>query len=490
MTDNSGSTNWNYDHQGRVLSKQQSMGIIKSVHYAYDTSGRMQTLTLPSGNTVSFGYTDGKVTSLSLNGAVTILSNVLYQPFGPTRGWTWGNSTLAIREYDTDGLVSDIDSSGLHTYGYDDAFRLTGISDASNPALSQTYSYDLLDRLTSATGASLNQSWTYDANGNRLTQGGSASSTYNVSISSNRLTSVSGALTRNYNYSYGNGGNTAADGTATFVYNDAGRTISVTKSGVTTTYALNALGQRVKKTASGTSSHFVYDEAGHLIGEYDNAGSVVQETIWMGATPVATIRPGGVGGVNLFYIHTDHLSTPRRISRPSDNVTVWRWDSDPFGTTAADEDPDGDLTSFLFSLRFAGQYLDVETNLHYNYYRDYDPVVGRYLQRDPIGISRSYVDPALRVSIGIQDDDTRSQHVVFDPYSFLGEDEPDRRTALNPVYAYVGSNPIRWSDALGLDADATPPPATNPNTNWFSPRKRDSIRRARTAYPPASLNLL
>jgi YD repeat-containing protein len=139
--------------------------------------------------------------------------------FGPTRGWTWGNSTLAIREYDTDGKITDIDSAGLKTYSYDDAFRITGITDATNSSLSQAYGYDLLDRLTSATGTSLNQGWTYDANGNRLTQTGSAASTYTVSSTSNRLSSVSGALSRAYGYD--TAGNTTSDGTATFTYNDA-----------------------------------------------------------------------------------------------------------------------------------------------------------------------------------------------------------------------------------------------------------------------------
>jgi len=45
------------------------------------------------------------------------------------------------------------------------------------------------------------------------------------------------------------------------------------------------------------------------------------------------------------------------------------------------------LGSFEFSLRFAGQYADKETNLHYNYYRDYDATIGRYIQPDPIGIA-------------------------------------------------------------------------------------------------------
>jgi hypothetical protein len=88
-----------------------------------------------------------KITSLTLNGSTTILSNVLYQPFGQTRGWTWGNSTLAVREYDADGRVSSIDSAGLKIYGYDDASRISTISDADTPSLDAAYVYDNLDRL-------------------------------------------------------------------------------------------------------------------------------------------------------------------------------------------------------------------------------------------------------------------------------------------------------------------------------------------------------
>jgi hypothetical protein len=87
-------------------------------------------------------YANGKVSSITLNGTTTILSNVLYSPFGPTMGWTWGNSTLVVREYDLDGKITDIDSAGLKTYSYDHAFRITGITDASNGSLSQTYGYD------------------------------------------------------------------------------------------------------------------------------------------------------------------------------------------------------------------------------------------------------------------------------------------------------------------------------------------------------------
>jgi RHS repeat-associated protein len=244
-----------------------------------------------------------------------------------------------------------------------------------------------------------------------------------VSSTSNRLDSVGGALTRTYGYD--NSGNTLSDGTATFTYNDAGRMVSATKTGVTTSYALNALGQRVKKTTAGASTYFAYDEAGHLIGEYSNTGNLNAETLWLDDTPVATLQPNG-SGVDLFYIHSDHLNTPRRISRPSDDVVVWRWDSDPFGTTAGNEDPDGDSVLFAFNLRLPGQYFDAEAGLHYNYFRDYDPAVGGYVQSDPIGLWG-----------GVN------------------------------TYAYVQRNPIRYVDFFGLAiGDLPPPPPGYDPSTW------------------------
>ncbi|WP_337579370.1 RHS repeat-associated core domain-containing protein, partial [Pseudomonas savastanoi] len=37
------------------------------------------------------------------------------------------------------------------------------------------------------------------------------------------------------------------------------------------------------------------------------------------------------------------------------------------------------------NLRFQGQYFDVETGLHYNTFRYYDPEIGRFITQDPIG---------------------------------------------------------------------------------------------------------
>lgn len=82
----------------------------------------------------------------------------------------------------------------------------------------------------------------------------------------------------------------------------------------------------------------------------------------------------------LYYVSADHLDTPRAISDSAGNQ-VWSWDGEPFGVT-----PASTQGTFTFNLRFPGQYFDRETGLHYNYFRDYEPQVGRYVESDPIGL--------------------------------------------------------------------------------------------------------
>src|SRR5262245_28784816 len=112
---------------------------------------------------------------------------------------------------------------------------------------------------------------------------------------------------------------------------------------------------------------------------------MIQETVWIDDLPVATLRPSG-SYVALYYMHANILIMRRDEAHASDNDFMWRWDNvDPFGANAANENPSGAGT-FSYSLRFPGQYYDAETQAHYNYFRDYDPTIGRYMQSDPVGL--------------------------------------------------------------------------------------------------------
>jgi RHS repeat-associated protein len=112
----------------------------------------------------------------------------------------------------------------------------------------------------------------------------------------------------------------------------------------------------------------------------------------------------------LFFIHPDHLNTPRLVA-DSTGTTVWKWDQqEPFGADTPNGDPGNTGTTFDLPLRLPGQFFDKETNQHYNYLRDcYDPAIGRYCQSDPIGL-----DGGLN------------------------------------TYAYVEANPLFNSDSFGL----------------------------------------
>ena len=110
----------------------------------------------------------------------------------------------------------------------------------------------------------------------------------------------------------------------------------------------------------------------------------------------------------LYYIHNDHLGTPQALTNEAATV-VWQAHYRPFGKALVNEDPDLDSNPVVFNLRFPGQYFDQESGLHYNYFRDYDPQTGRYIQSDPIGLSGG----------------------------------------MN-TYGYVGGNPLRFVDPFGL----------------------------------------
>jgi RHS repeat-associated protein len=396
-------TSWTHDTLGRVLSKTQvSNGNTKTIAYQYNSAGQLTQITTPSNKVILYGYANGKVSSITINGT-TLLNNIVYEPFGPVGGWSWGNGTMAVRTYDLDGRVGQVDSAGLRTYTWDNADRITQIVDAQNSSLNQGYGYDNLDRLMSVTKSSGNQSFTYDANSNRKSYtDGAASSTYVIAGASNRVTSITGSQARTYTYNAV--GAVTGDGSKTFAYSDRERMKSTTVGGSTWNYYHNGFGERVRKKLAPSGNHYyVYDEADHLIGEYNN-NALIQETVWLGDIPVATLR-----GTSIYYVQTDHLNAPKKVTQPSNNAVRWSWDRAPFGTTAPNENPSG-LGTFLYNLRLPGQFYDTETGLSYNYYRDYDPSIGRYVQSDPIGL----------------------------------------RGGLN-TYAYVGGNPIMAFDSLGLE---------------------------------------
>jgi RHS repeat-associated protein len=76
-------------------------------------------------------------------------------------------------------------------------------------------------------------------------------------------------------------------------------------------------------------------------------------------------------------VHADHLDRPTKMTDAS-QVVVWDAYYWPYGEVRS-------ITGTASNnLRFPGQYFLVESGLHYNWHRHYDPTTGRYLQPDPL----------------------------------------------------------------------------------------------------------
>ena len=410
MEDGAGVTRWTYDAMGRPLSElRQAGGLTVGARYGWLHGGLLGSITYPSGRVVSYGYTRGQLASVKVDGA-TLATSMKSEPFGGVSSWTWGNGQAYRKTFDLDGRLAEYPmGAGKQTLGYDGANRLISVTDSADGALSQTFMYDELDRVTGyfgpgGSGAFTSQRYEYDANGNRTKHWVfNRAYAYTYLPGTNTLSTVEGPQTLAWNFL---DQSTATDGLSRFAFDAFMRPKAVTAGGVTTEYLVDGHGKRVTKSSAGGTTHFVYGLVGELLAETDGAGKTTMEYLWL-PTGDEVSQPIGVakgerGAVN--YVFSDQLRTPRMVASASGAV-LWRWISPPFGDAA----PQVKAGGFPINLRFAGQYFDAESGLHYNRHRYFDPRTGRYTQSDPIGLAG-----------GIN------------------------------TYAYVGGNPLSYADPEGL----------------------------------------
>ncbi|MEI2768664.1 MAG: RHS repeat-associated core domain-containing protein [Nitrosomonas sp.] len=476
ITDQSGTTTYSYDAHGRLLTKTQitkfnTLSFTQSLSYQYDAMGKLQQVTYPSGTQITTTYgADGRPSELRINGNA-LISNITYHPFGEPKSWVWGNGQAYTRSFDLDGrLKNHPTGSDTRTLNYDSASRITQTAD-TNPIYNRSFDYDVNNRLTNQSDNTSFKIWSYDANSNRTQyEAGSATYAYTIANNSNRLQTVSGPITKNYTYDAA--GNPKSDGQTTFTWNAGGKLASTLRSGKIHTYKTNAFDQRISKHGPLSQRFFFfYDSTGQLIGEYRNNAEtttptddwlVRQETVWLGDIPVAVIKkPTATSTIQLYYVYADHLNTPRVIVN-SRNTTIWRWDNvHAFGANLPFEDPDNDGQTFEYNSRFPGQYFDKETNLHYNYFRYYEPETGRYISPDPIGLAGGvnvwgYVEanPLDKIDkLGLQSliTDMTAGTTTFDPFPYPG----------NPVTIATKNDVARNSKAGAKN------PFTTPDANWI-----------------------
>jgi RHS repeat-associated protein len=389
VTDISGTQNYTYNSKGRLATKAYTKGTFtKTVGYSYNSYGQLSNITYPSGKVINYSYVNNKISSVSYtDGSTTtnIATGVTYEAFNPElSSYTWGNSATYNTAYSADCVISSITAANAYpvnkSYGYDSRFNITGITESGSTARSATATYDSMSKITNytyGTSGNLND-YTYNTSEDRTSQklNSGTATTYNYGSTSHKLTSLSGASTDAITYD--NNGNILTASGKTYTYNAANRMATSNDGSATTSYLINFMGQRTKKSNTTDSTSFVYDENDNVIAEYDSTGNLKDEYVYLDNRPVALIRSS-----NLYYIYTDHLNTPRAITDTANNLQ-WTWENkEAFGNNL----PTEIVTGFKFNFRLPGQYFDSETNLNYNIHRDYNPVWGRYMSSDPLGLA-------------------------------------------------------------------------------------------------------
>ncbi|HRH82386.1 MAG TPA: RHS repeat-associated core domain-containing protein [Thiobacillaceae bacterium] len=407
-----------YTSQGRLRYKQQTIGsAFTDMGYLFDPYGRLSQINYPTGRGVIYGYdAQGRVSQISTqaadgSGLTVLASDFVYDyPFAGPQGYRYGNGRQMSMNRDLDYRPDHlIDGPREVQTAHDEAGNIVAQTHPSGPV--QNYTYDANDRLIamtdSAPGGFGSLEWDYDPNGNRTgeTRNG-ATLNYLYSPSDSNWLAQAGGETRTRTP----GGNTAfGTSIGTLSYDGYGR---LAQSG-NTRYEYNALGERVKKLrADGSYTLFHYGSDGELLFERDSSGAS-RVYVWLDGRPLARID----NDTALYYYHTDHLGTPQAMTDAAGQV-VWQADYEPFGKAVVK------VNSVQNNLRLPGQYFDAESGLHYNFFRDYDPGLGRYIQADPIGLAGG----------------------------------------LN-LYAYVGGNPVSKIDPLGLTG-ATGTWDTGASSSW------------------------
>ena len=463
LSDNTGTMALFHDPLGRVSAKYTAIqGLTYLINYTYDAAGNLAEIKMPDGRRIDYSYDSaGEVTAVSTRQTaastpVVLANNFSVLPFGPIKGWTFGNAVVHAVSYDEGYRVETVLDQGSASildldYSYDANHNIDGLANGVNSALSQSFSFDERDRLDTASGAYGAYDYDYDLAGNRtqFTRAG-YSETFTLSPGSHRLDSISvddNGVTSQRTLSYDNAGNTTADSRGySYGYGQNNRLILAGGPHGGAWLYTNAQGQRVitQPTSAGIAPrHYLYDAAGELVMEsHGVTGEVLKHYIRLGGQLLAILSQGtnATGqptAASLYYVHSDHLGTPQALTDQSGQV-VWSIAYDPFGQATVNEDPDGDGTSIEFNLRFPGQYYDKYSGVNYNYYRDYDPTTGRYIQSDPIGL----------------------------------------HGGLN-TFAYVGSNPLIRVDPLGLTtihfypgtgiAVVDPNDVSDPNSSYYLP---------------------
>ncbi|SED38225.1 RHS repeat-associated core domain-containing protein [Pseudomonas migulae] len=371
-----------YDPQDRLITEHQGWGTLR---YGYDACGQLNRLRLPDGSKLDYHHEKGgALAAIDLNGARLTTHQFA---FGREQQRQQGQLTSQYH-YDEQGRLQAhaINQSNrplyMRHYSYAVNGNLATIADSRHGQ--RSYYYDALNCLTRVrhTRDDPPETFAHDPAGNLLMQDRPGVAT----VKGNRL-----LMQGDRHYDYDAFGNLIRERRGTgqklvteYRYDCQHRLIGVTlPDGRCASYRYDAFGRRIAKTVDGHTTEFFW-QGDNLVAE--SSREHYRSYVYEPGTfrPLAMLDGKGPRKACPFYYQLDHLGTPQELTDFGGEI-VW----------SAKYNAYGKVTHLAFGggeqlnqpLRFQGQYFDVESGLHYNRHRYYDPEVGRYLTPDPVKLA-------------------------------------------------------------------------------------------------------
>jgi RHS repeat-associated protein len=267
---------FSYDPLGRLANQWECLPSncghsTYNTSMLYDLAGDLTQLTYPSGRTVGYTYitnslTAGRVVQATLmsgqNSIYNYASGLKYWPSGALNVSTIGNNTVtALTETYGDNnrlqmasetIVSPVINAMNHTYGFvagQNNRNVPSIVDQLSSARTQNFTYDSLNRLSTAVETSWGLGFVYDRYGNLLQQNVTLGSAPAFSAAANTKNQLVG-------YGYDAAGNMTSDGSHTYQYDGESRLKSL-DSGSSATYAYDTENTRIVKQAGSDTAEYI-----------------------------------------------------------------------------------------------------------------------------------------------------------------------------------------------------------------------------------------
>jgi RHS repeat-associated protein len=314
MSDASGKTDWYYNLQADIEQIDTFFAGLGerpySQYFEYDYSyepglGRLTRYLYPNGQRFDYRYdASGRVRAIDTTAfAMTkpVVADVAYHPVASDgiAAYTYGNGLSYRREVDALGRLSELTVAGVDNvldrrWHYTPAGDVAAIDDVLDAGESRSYGYDPLHRLTDATGPF---SYSYDANGNRLSKNGAL---YTPDANSNRLLAIvagSEVITLEHD---GSGNRVRQAGTTgderSYQYDPRNRLSRVMEDQKELAgYRYNGFGQRVVKLTPNATEYSLYSPEGERISLIGADGRLSHNTFYWHGRPLAHYRPDSAG---------------------------------------------------------------------------------------------------------------------------------------------------------------------------------------------------